>query len=46
MKLKMAANKIYVSELSWSTRHIVMHVYDDINVAAVHESDQNIIHEY
>ena len=42
----MAANKIYVSELTWSTRHIVKHVYDDINVAAVHESDQNIIHEY
>ena len=21
-----------------------MHVYDDINVAAVHESDKNIIH--
>ena len=41
----MAANKIYVSELTWSTRHIVMHVYDDINVAAVYESDQNIIHE-
>ena len=31
----MAANKIYVSELSWSTRRVVMHAYDDINVAAV-----------
>ena len=42
----MAANKIYVSVLSWSTRRVVMHVYDDINVAAVHESDKNIVHDY
>ena len=27
-------------------RDIVMHVYDDINAAAVHDSDKNIIHEY
>ena len=41
----MAANKIYVFDIYWSTRHIMMHVYDDINVAEVHESDQNTIHE-
>ena len=42
--------KIYISQSTGlpdsQMRRVVMHVYDDINVAAVHESDKNIIHEY
>ena len=38
----MATNKIYVFDIFWSMKHIVMHVYDDINVAAVHESEGKV----